>query len=149
MAPSDISKMTVPVLRKELEKLGLDTSGLKAVLVERLTKARAEAAALLDRAAAADVPPRLARVRHVCGDGDAGADRPPAVRHMAPHSVTAAVLPASPLCLPPPATTPGRTRSLNTAATTPAARLCPAATPAAATRNPHTDSGVSIAPRPP
>tara|TARA_B110000977_G_scaffold4746_1_gene6836 strand:- start:12409 stop:12588 length:180 start_codon:yes stop_codon:yes gene_type:complete len=33
------SKMTVAVLRKELEKKGLDTTGLKAALVERLTKA--------------------------------------------------------------------------------------------------------------
>ena len=54
MAPSDISKMTVPVLRKELEKLGLDTSGLKAVLVERLTKARAEAAIARDAAIASE-----------------------------------------------------------------------------------------------
>ena len=45
MAPSDVSKLTVPALRKELEKLGLDSTGLKAVLVERLTKAHEEAAA--------------------------------------------------------------------------------------------------------
>ena len=31
--------MTVAVLRKELEKKGLDTTWLKAALVERLTKA--------------------------------------------------------------------------------------------------------------
>ena len=36
---SDFSKLTVPVLRQELSKRGLDTSGLKAVLVARLNEA--------------------------------------------------------------------------------------------------------------
>jgi hypothetical protein len=36
------SNMKVPALKAELASLGLDTSGLKSVLKERLTKARAE-----------------------------------------------------------------------------------------------------------
>ena len=70
MVPSDISKMTVPVLRKELKKLGLDTSGLKAVLVERLIEARAEAAAPEPEPAPAPAPPRIngrARVNRMTG----------------------------------------------------------------------------------
>ena len=45
----DPAKLTVPVLREHLAKRGLDTSGLKAVLVTRLKDAiAAEAAAATD-----------------------------------------------------------------------------------------------------
>ena len=39
MADINVKSMKVAELRDELEKRGLDTSGLKAVLVERLTEA--------------------------------------------------------------------------------------------------------------
>ena len=37
LRPEDVVKLTVPKLRKALEMRGLDTSGLKAALIDRLT----------------------------------------------------------------------------------------------------------------
>ena len=60
-AAMDPAKLTVPVLREHLAKRGLDTSGLKAVLVARLkdaiaAEAAAPPAAQGDSPAAADEP---------------------------------------------------------------------------------------------
>ena len=45
MTPAEIAKLTVPKLKAELNDRGLDDTGLKKVLVERLTAALAEPAA--------------------------------------------------------------------------------------------------------
>jgi hypothetical protein len=63
----DPSKLTVPVLRDHLAKRGLDTSGLKAVLVARLKDAIAA-----DAAADAAAPPAAQ------GDSPAAAEPTPA-----------------------------------------------------------------------
>ena len=44
MTPAEIAKLTVPKLKAELNDRGLDDTGLKKVLVERLTAALAEPA---------------------------------------------------------------------------------------------------------
>ena len=62
--------MQVHELKDELEKVGEPTDGLKAVLVERLTEARAEAAAPEPEPAPAPAPPRIngrARVNRMTG----------------------------------------------------------------------------------
>ena len=57
MTPAEIAKLTVPKLKAELKDRGLDDTGLKKVLVERLTAALAEPA----EAAAPAAPPSPAK----------------------------------------------------------------------------------------
>ena len=45
MSPAQAATLTVPKLKAELSELGLPTSGLKAVLLERLQAALSEPAA--------------------------------------------------------------------------------------------------------
>ena len=91
MDASAAAKLTVPLLRAELEKRGLDTKGLKAQLVERLTKALADAdAAPAASDMAVDEPPQPAAavLEHGSADAVAAARDPPAAT--APQSLPAA-----------------------------------------------------------
>ena len=53
MSPAQAATLTVPKLKAELSELGLPTSGLKAVLLERLQAALSEPAAASPGAPAA------------------------------------------------------------------------------------------------
>ena len=56
MSPAQAATLTVPKLKAELSELGLPTSGLKAVLLERLQAALAQPAAAAAPAAPAAAP---------------------------------------------------------------------------------------------
>ena len=60
MNPADVAKLTVPKLKAELAERGLDDTGLKKVLVDRLTAALAEPAAAAAPAAAPPSPAKAA-----------------------------------------------------------------------------------------
>ena len=77
MTPAEIAKLTVPKLKAELAERGLDETGLKKDLVDRLTAALAEPAVA---AAPVAAPPSRCREGHKmkrAAQLEDGTDQPP------------------------------------------------------------------------